>query len=738
MPTGWALDRMTIAVRLLILAILLAGSLAMAPGEAAAQASDSPSIPVTETDLARISDAELRALILERLDEPAAAAPTFNPAITAYRLQASFGRVRQRLGEILGTYDELPAAFATAGAALSGNREAGDLNRFFLVFGVALLVGWLGERLIGRRPAPADGVAGSTVPTLRRKIEYFIVAFVGRLLSLLLFALIAVVVFHVAHDTDPRDRTAFTFYLSAVVIIRLVAAVSRAYLGLDRPDMRLSAFQDDEARRIYRIVLVTVGLGAFGFFTCALFGTLGVHGDVHLLMLLAVGMVMAGGLAILFIRNRAALARDLAGPETASRYRRRFARAYPWAMAVGTMLIWGGLVVMSLLGATPLFGVGLATISLLILWPSLDAAAVREGARCALESDEVTRTILRVLRIGLAVGTLFLLSVLWRIDLIGQDGGLGAGIARSLLEIGTVVLIAYAGWEALRIWINRKIAAEDAARADEGVDLSETEIGGTGMSRMRTLLPLFKRAGQITIAVIAFMIGLSALGVDIGPVLAGAGVVGIAIGFGSQTLVRDVVSGAFFLMDDALRLGEYIDLGTVRGSVEKIGTRSLQLRHHRGALNTVPFGEIQTLTNYSRDWAIMKLKFRVPFDTDIEKTRKIVKNVGLELLEHPDVGKDFIQPFKSQGVVEVDDYGLVISTKFMCKPGKQFLIRRFAYAAVKKAFADHGIQFARPEVRVSMSDVKRADMEEDTSLALGAAALTKISQPPKPEPAAGA
>ena len=580
----------------------------------------------------------------------------------------------------------------------------------------------------------------ASVPSLRKKIEYLTGVFVGRLLSLLVFALIAVLVFHVAHDTDPRDRTTFTFYLSAVIIIRLVAAASRAYLGLDRPDMRISAFHDDEARRMYRTVLVTIALGAFGFFTCALFGTLGVHGDVHLLMLLTVGMVMAGGLMVLFVRDRAALTRDLAGPETTGRYRRQFARAYPWAMTVGTLLIWGGLVVMSLLGATPLFGVGLATIGLLILWPSLDAASVREGARCAQQSDEVTRTILRVLRIGAAVGTLFLLTVLWRIDLIGDDGGLGAGVARSLLEVGTVVLVAYAGWEALRIWINRKIAAEDAARADEGIDLSEAEIGGTGMSRMRTLLPLFKRAGQITIAVIAFMIGLSALGVDIGPVLAGAGVVGIAIGFGSQTLVRDVVSGAFFLMDDALRLGEYIDLGTVRGSVEKIGTRSLQLRHHRGALNTVPFGEIQTLTNYSRDWAIMKLRFRVPFDTDIEKTRKIVKNVGLELLEHPDVGKDFLQPFKSQGVVEVDDYGLVISTKFMCKPGRQFLIRRFAYAAVKKAFADHGIQFARPEVRVSMSDSKRTETEEDNgpSLALGAAALTKIAQQPKPDVPQGA
>ncbi len=261
--------------------------------------------------------------------------------------------------------------------------------------------------------------------------------------------------------------------------------------------------------------------------------------------------------------------------------------------------------------------------------------------------------------------------------------------------------------------------------------MAEAEIGGTGLSRMRTLLPLFKRTGQATVAVISFMIVLSSLGLDIGPVLAGAGVVGLAIGFGSQTLVRDIVSGAFFLMDDAFRLGEYVDLGSVKGSVEKIAIRSLQLRHHRGALHTVPFGEIQTLTNYSRDWAIMKLRFRVPFDTDVEKARKIIKAVGVRLMDHPEVGPDFLQPFKSQGVIEVDDYGLVISTKFMSKPGKQFLIRRHAYIAVQKAFAENNIQFARPEVRVSMNQEEQtqADDEKSIGLAGGAAALTKIVQP---------
>jgi small-conductance mechanosensitive channel len=213
--------------------------------------------------------------------------------------------------------------------------------------------------------------------------------------------------------------------------------------------------------------------------------------------------------------------------------------------------------------------------------------------------------------------------------------------------------------------------------------------------------------------------------------LAGAGVIGLAIGFGSQTLVRDIVSGAFFLLDDAFRVGEYIDVGTVKGSVEKMSVRSVRLRHHRGAVHTVPFGEVKRLTNYSRDWAIMKLNFRVPFTTNVDKVRKILKATGVKLAEHPDIKDDFIQPFKSQGATEADDYGFIITTKFMSKPGKQFVIRRYAIAAVQQAFAENGIEFAMPRVEVSMDSNEQGDDRPSTSGA-GAAASQLLKKSPAP------
>ena len=208
---------------------------------------------------------------------------------------------------------------------------------------------------------------------------------------------------------------------------------------------------------------------------------------------------------------------------------------------------------------------------------------------------------------------------------------------------------------------------------------------------------------------------------NIGPLLAGAGVIGIAIGFGAQTLVRDIVSGIFFLVDDAFRVGEYVDVSAAKGTVEKISIRSFQLRHHRGALNTVPFGEIQTLTNYSRDWVVMKLEFRVPFDTDIAKVKKLFKQIGKDLLEHPEIGGDFLAPFKSQGVFSVDDSALIIRAKFTAKPGKQFLIKREAYQAVQKAFAENGIEFARKQVMVQIPEGSRGTSEENRKIEQAAA-----------------
>ena len=198
------------------------------------------------------------------------------------------------------------------------------------------------------------------------------------------------------------------------------------------------------------------------------------------------------------------------------------------------------------------------------------------------------------------------------------------------------------------------------------------------------------------IVVMALLMVLSSLGVEIGPLIAGAGVVGVAIGFGAQTLVKDVISGIFYLLDDAFRVGEYIQSGSYKGTVESFSLRSVKLRHHRGLSFTVPFGELGAVQNMSRDWVIDKFSINVDYDTDLEKARKLIKKIGQQLAEDPEYAPHIIEPLKMQGVENFGDFGIELRLKMMTKPGEQFVIKRKAYIAIKKAFEENGIKIPFP------------------------------------------
>jgi small-conductance mechanosensitive channel len=310
----------------------------------------------------------------------------------------------------------------------------------------------------------------------------------------------------------------------------------------------------------------------------------------------------------------------------------------------------------------------------------------------------------RVLRRGsrLALGFLIGLAVLelWGLDVLRLLGAPGAGaVWKAAFDIAVVVLLAYLVWQLIETALTRSAGPE---------------------ARAQTLLPLIRKFILIVIAVMVAMIALSSIGVDIGPLLAGAGVVGLAIGFGAQALVRDVVAGVFFLVDDAFRVGEYIEVDEkIRGEVEAISVRSLRLRHHRGAVITLPFGELKQITNHNRDWTIYKMPIRVAADTDPKAVKKIVKQIGKEMLADPELGPKLIQPLKSQGVFAIDDdSALIIRVKFMCKPRQQFVLRREAYHRIQNAFAAHGIEIARRKVEVSVPE--DAGLEERRQALRGA------------------
>jgi len=264
--------------------------------------------------------------------------------------------------------------------------------------------------------------------------------------------------------------------------------------------------------------------------------------------------------------------------------------------------------------------------------------------------------------------------------------GLGQGIA--------VLIAADFLWQIVKALLLRyELRAANAAG-------TPAEIAKYG--RLRTLLPMVRNFIAAVFATVTVLMVLSSLGVSIAPLIAGAGVFGVAIGFGSQTLVKDVVSGVFYMLDDAFRVGEYIQTGSYKGTVESFSVRSIRLRHHRGSIYTVPFGSLGAVQNMSRDWAKDKFMITVPFDTDLEKVRKIAKQVGLTLKADPELADHIIEPIKLKGVEQIGDYGLILGFGMMVKPtGQQTFIRRKAYAMLKQEFKDRGIDFASPTVQVA-------------------------------------
>lgn len=251
---------------------------------------------------------------------------------------------------------------------------------------------------------------------------------------------------------------------------------------------------------------------------------------------------------------------------------------------------------------------------------------------------------------------------------------------------------------------------------------------------MATLLPLLRVVLMVTLLLMVAMSILSSMGVNIAPILAGASVLGIAIGFGAQSLVKDVVSGIFFLIDDAFRVGEYVEIDQLRGTVERISIRSLQIRHHRGAVHTLPFGELKSMTNYSRDWVIMKLEFRVPFDTDMKLVKKLIKQVGAQLKENPDYGDGIIETLKSQGVRRMEEFNMVIGVKFMTRPGEQWLVRRDAYQGVRDIFDANGIRMAERNVKVEIAGDENLSDEQRKAVSAAAHDATTNNLPPGPIP----
>jgi small-conductance mechanosensitive channel len=328
---------------------------------------------------------------------------------------------------------------------------------------------------------------------------------------------------------------------------------------------------------------------------------------------------------------------------------------------------------------------------------------------------------------------IFLVLLIWVLHAFGIELPYAARIADSGFEILVTIVLALVTWRMLNAYVTRKLAETAPAPSEE--DEEEEEMAGVILDRSHTLLPMLRKFIGTVLFTMVILIVLSSLGVDIGPLIAGAGVIGLAIGFGARKLVADVISGFFFLLDDAFRVGEYIQAGGVTGTVEATTLRNAIIRHHLGALQIVSYSDMGTVNNYMRGGLVVKMKFDLPYDTSIEKVRKIVKKVGKKMLADPEYSADFLQPIKSQGVYKVGDSVLTFRVKFTAKPGKQFVIKREAFRLIKDALEKKGIHFAHRKVIVEIPEThqesstnqkENLSTDHEKDLMAGAAALDTI------------
>lgn len=689
--------------------------------------------------VARLSDDQVRALLLHRLDADAAAGAAAGEAGAGETLQAAGeGVFRVVADAIRGT----PNLFAAQAAALDGFRaklgESGETNLLVAIL-AALAAGLAAEFAVNRlfrassmkeeALAEGEGIAAAARILFRRlmlELGGLLVFFlVGRA------ALLGVI-------SDEARPFAAAIVTNVVLMPRIGIAFAKFVLAPHRPELRLIHADDHTAQFLY---WRQAGLLLWAGLTIAIARLNALSGLPVGESKIAFWMGVVAHLYLIWViwSAREGLRRIMMGADPdVTPLEARVARAYP---VYGVAVVISGWVLANAIAGMGRFdllasGAHFQTMALLLTAPALDTLVrglVRaltpplsgEGEAAVEAQAAMKRSWIHIGRVVAFALVTFWIAGIWGVSFeTVAAAGVGAAAAARLFGVLMILAAGYIAWEFASLLVNRRLAQETGALGPDGEEAeSGGEGGGVGASRLSTVLPLLLWFLKAAIVIMTVLIALGHVGIDITPLLAGAGVAGLAIGFGAQKLVTDIVSGAFFLIDDAFRTGEYLDIGGTVGTVEKISIRSMQLRHHKGPVHTIPYGGMDKITNFSRDWVIMKLKFTVPFDTDPNKVKKLFKKIGADLFADPNFGPDMLEPFKSQGVFDFDDVGMVIRGKFMAKPGKQFTLRKEIYNRVKAAFAENGVEFARREVRIAMPPgMQASDLSEEDKANVAAAA----------------
>lgn len=707
-------------------------ALVWGPGNAAAANGDSSQITVSELEdlVTAIEDDAQREQLVHRLkaiiEAKKAEVSTRETAdrtlgtLLVRQLSVYSEELGGQLSALAGAILALPELFAQIRDGIGDpdvrERWAIALLTFLAVVVAGLLAARMARRLLKQ---PLAAVSHRTGENLLVRIPLLF----ARLMLILVPPLVFAAAGWAAASLFEASSIARPVGLSivyAVAIVGAVNAVARTFLAPGEAVARPFAIGNESAEYLYIWIRRLSGLGVYGFFSVEIVGLLGLPVPAQNFLIKCVGLGLTLFTIMMILQNRKPIAAAIGGTNGGPLATLRMRLAELWHVlailyVVLVYAVWaagvaGGFLYMIRSTALSLLAIAAALLAFNFVTGAVDRAfSLSEDLKTRLPALEarVNRylPVLKAILRGIAwVVAILAVAQAWGVDILSW---LGQPVGRALLgrvaSIGAIVVLALVGWEAVSAAIERYLTSEDASRSH----------------RALTLLPLLRRVIFVVLTVVVGLTVLSELGISIGPLLAGAGVVGLAVGFGAQTLVRDIITGLFILLEDTVSVGDYVGLAGHGGTVEALSIRSIRLRDLSGTVHTIPFSDVTTVINYTRDFAYAVLEIGVAYKEDVDSVSRIVESVGAELRKDATIGELILDDLQLMGLDRFDDSAVVIKARIKTAPGMQWAVRRAYNRLLKQRFDAAGIEIPFPQRTVWFA--------KETAMEDGAASATGVS-----------
>ncbi|HET6621277.1 MAG TPA: mechanosensitive ion channel domain-containing protein [Dongiaceae bacterium] len=496
--------------------------------------------------------------------------------------------------------------------------------------------------------------------------------------------------------------------VNAMLVTMAGMALVSFVLSPMEPPLRLVPLSDSAAAYLYvwarRLIVVAV----WGYVLLQTGLLLGMPYAAYSAAAKLLGFILTALVVILVLQNREAMAHWIRGTPAPEGGRRivpglvRSRLAEIWhviaiAYAAGFYLVWaieiaGGFFYLA--RATIITVLVIAAVAAGEVWlprlfnrfSGLDAALVARYPVVAARANRYIPVLRRILVYAARIAAILLILEAWRVNVGGAlFSSTGRDFLGRIADIAIVVVIALASWEVASGLITAHLNRRDPT----GHALIRS-------ARVRTLLPLIRNALLIVISVMATLVVLSEIGIDIAPLLAGAGVAGLAIGFGAQSLVKDVIAGGFFMFEGTINIGDVVDIDGKGGLVEGMTVRSIRLRDYNGDLRTINFGSVGVVTNMTRDFSYYQCDVKVAYRYDVDEIVAVLRETDEELRSDPALKGDILAPIEIAGVESFADTTFMIRSRIKTRPIRQWDVGRAFRRRLKLKFEEKDIQLAVP------------------------------------------